>query len=68
MTVKAHAVHGMGFEFTLHLMAQPWNDWYHCNGNTYGTWVRGSELGYRERHHRKHVGGGLQAPTAGRQG
>ncbi len=38
-------------------MAQPWNDWYHCNGNTYGTWVRGSEQGYRERHHRKHVVG-----------
>ncbi len=57
MRIKAHAVHGMGFGSTLRLMAQPWNDWYHCNGNTYGTWVRGSELGYRERHHRKHVVG-----------
>jgi len=38
-------------------MGKPWNDWYHCNGNTHGTWVRGDERGWRSRHHREHVEG-----------
>lgn len=35
----------------------PWNDWYHCNGNTYGTWLPGDPRGFRTRHHRGHVEG-----------
>lgn len=40
----------------------PWRDWYHVNGNTYGTWLRGSELGFRSRHHRDHVEGDYRHP------
>ena len=36
---------------------QPWNDWYHCMCNTYGTWLRGDPRGWRTRHHREHVEG-----------
>ncbi len=43
-------------------MPAPWNGWYHCTGNTYGTWLRGSDLGFRERHHRKHVEGDYRNP------
>ena len=43
-------------------MAKPWNDWYHVNVNTYGTWLRGSPLGFRERHHREHVIGDYKNP------
>ena len=43
-------------------MARPWNNWYHCNGNTYGTWLRGDPRGYRERHHRLHVEGDYKNP------
>src|SRR4051812_27672023 len=25
----------------------PWNDWYHCMGNTYGTWLPGDRRGFR---------------------
>ncbi|MDD4889767.1 MAG: hypothetical protein PHU85_07525 [Phycisphaerae bacterium] len=31
--------------------------WFHVNGNTYGTWVRGDPRGWRSRHHREHVDG-----------
>jgi hypothetical protein len=40
----------------------PWNDWYHCNGNTYGTWLRGDPRGFRERDHRRHVDGDYKNP------
>ena len=43
-------------------MARPWNDWYHVNVNTYGTWLRGSPLGFRERCHRRHVEGDYKCP------
>lgn len=43
-------------------MDGPWNDWFHCNGNTYGTWLRGDPRGYRERHHRLHVEGDYLDP------
>lgn len=43
-------------------MGQPWNNWYHVNGNTYGTWLRGSALGFRSRHHRDHVEGDYKHP------
>src|SRR6185295_14249726 len=39
-----------------------WNDWYHVNGNTYGTWVRGDGRGWRARHHREHVDGDYKNP------
>lgn len=43
-------------------MPDPWNSWYHVTGNTYGTWLRGSDLGFRERHHRRHVEGDYRNP------
>jgi hypothetical protein len=43
-------------------MPGAWNDWYHCTTNAYGTWLRGSDLGYRERHHRQHVEGDYKNP------
>ena len=43
-------------------LEKPWNDWYHCNGNTYGTWLPGDPRGFRERHHRQHVNGDYKAP------
>lgn len=39
-----------------------WNGWYHINGNTYGTWVRGDPRGWRARHHREHVDGDYKTP------
>lgn len=41
-----------------------WNAWYHVLSNTYGTWLRGDSRGWRERHHRKHVGGDYKNPPA----
>lgn len=43
-------------------MHAPWNDWYHCNGNTYGTWLPGDERGWRSRHHRTHCEGDYRNP------
>ena len=40
----------------------PWNNWYHCMGNTYGTWLPGSPKGFRTRHHREHVEGDYRHP------
>lgn len=39
-----------------------WNGWYHVNGNTYGTWLRGDSRGWRARHHREHVDGDYKDP------
>lgn len=39
-----------------------WNGWYHVNGNTYGTWLRGDARGWRARHHREHVDGDYKNP------
>ena len=45
----------------------PWDGWYHCMGNTYGTWLRGDERGWRARHHREHVDGDYKhRPPAGK--
>ena len=33
----------------------PWDDWYHCMGNTYGTWLPGDGRGFRTRHAKKHI-------------
>ena len=43
-------------------MGRAWNHWYHCNGNTYGTWLPGSDWGFRTRHHRRHVDGDYKNP------
>jgi hypothetical protein len=43
-------------------MPRPWNDWYHVSGNTYGTWLHGSNLGFRTRHHRQHIDGDYRNP------
>lgn len=40
----------------------PWNNWFHCIGSTYGTWVRGDPRGWRARHHREHVEGDYKNP------
>jgi hypothetical protein len=39
-----------------------WNNWYHCVGGTYGSWVRGDDRGWRARHHREHVDGDYKNP------
>jgi len=39
-----------------------WNNWYHVNGNTYGTWLPGDPRGWRERAHKKHVAGDYKNP------
>ena len=39
-----------------------WNGWYHVNGTTYGTWLRGDSRGWRARHHREHVNGDYKNP------
>ncbi len=43
-------------------LERPWNDWYHCNGNTYGTWLPGDPRGFRERHPRRNVMGDYKNP------
>jgi hypothetical protein len=43
-------------------IADAWNGWYHINGNTYGTWIRGDQRGWRARHHREHVEGDYKNP------
>jgi REP element-mobilizing transposase RayT len=39
-----------------------WNDWYHVNGNTHGTWLPGDPRGWRARHHKVHVDGDYRNP------
>lgn len=41
---------------------EPWNDWYHVTGGTYGSWLRGDPRGWRTRHHREHVEGDYRNP------
>jgi len=38
------------------------NEWYHVNGNTYGTWLRGDARGWRDKKHREHVEGDYRNP------
>src|SRR5580704_13133022 len=40
----------------------PWNDWYHCMGHTYGTWLPGDPKSFRTRHHRQHIEGDYKHP------
>jgi REP element-mobilizing transposase RayT len=39
-----------------------WNGWYHVNGHTYGTWLRGDPRGWRTRWGREHVEGDYRHP------
>ena len=41
---------------------QPWMNWYHVMGHTYGTWLPGDPKGFRTRHHREHVEGDYKIP------
>lgn len=41
-----------------------WNNWYHCVGSTYGTWLRGDPRGFRTFRHREHVDGDYRRPPA----
>ncbi len=43
---------------------KPWCGWYHCMGNTYGTWLPGDPRGFRTRGHREHVEGDYKRPPA----
>ena len=43
---------------------RPWNNWMHCTGSTYGSWLRGDPRGWRERDHRRHVEGDYRNPPA----
>ncbi len=40
----------------------PWDNWYHCNGNTYGTWLPGDPRGWRSEDHKIHVDGDYKSP------
>jgi hypothetical protein len=40
----------------------PWNDWFHCMGHTYGTWLPGDPRSFRTRHHREHIEGDYKHP------
>ena len=40
----------------------PWNNWFHCIGSTYGSWLPGDSRGWRSRHHREHVEGDYKYP------
>jgi hypothetical protein len=41
---------------------RPWRNWYHCGGNTYGSWPLGDARGSRTRHHRLHIIGDYRFP------
>ncbi len=43
-------------------MATAWNQWYHCVGHTYGSWLPGDPRGWRSRKHRVHVEGDYKNP------
>ena len=46
------------------VMARPWNNWYHCVGSTYGTWLPGDPRGFRTFRHREHVTGDYKKPPS----
>ena len=43
-------------------MTFAWEDWYHCVGNTYGSWLPGDPRGFCTHHHRKHIDGDYKNP------
>lgn len=40
----------------------PWENWYHCMGRTFGTWLPGDPRGWRAMHHRQHIEGDYRDP------
>jgi hypothetical protein len=44
------------------VIRSPWRNWYHCVGNTYGTWLPGDPRGWRSRKHRYHCEGDYKCP------
>jgi hypothetical protein len=44
------------------MRVKPWNNWFHCNGSTYGAWLRGDPRGWRSRWHHEHVEGDYKKP------
>jgi hypothetical protein len=52
----------MGYQQAIMRPMPAWNNWFHCNGNTYGTWVRGDPRGWRSRKHHEHVDGHYKKP------
>ena len=50
-----------GFPYTRSMSAA-WQDWYHCVGNTYGSWLPGDPRGWHARKHRQHVDGDYKCP------
>jgi hypothetical protein len=64
---NAHRLHSVGGTIehegaNMETARRPWNGWYHVNGNTYGTWLRGDPKGWRARHHREHCEGDYRHP------
>jgi len=47
---------------TVASMRHPWNNWFHCTGSTFGTWLPGDPRGWRSREHRRHVAGDYKDP------
>jgi hypothetical protein len=43
-------------------LQQPWNNWHHLMGHTYGAWLPGDPRGFRTFHHRQHVDGDYKSP------
>ena len=43
-------------------MPMPWRFWYHCVGNTYGTWPHGDPRGFRTWRHTIHIDGDYKHP------
>jgi hypothetical protein len=39
-----------------------WNNWYHCVGSTYGTWLKGDPRGFRTRKAKQYVDGDYRNP------
>ena len=40
----------------------PWNNWYHLMGHTYGSWLPGDPRGFRTQRHREHIHGDYKSP------
>jgi hypothetical protein len=51
----------MSVEYPANLR-EPWNNWYHLMGHTYGTWLPGDPRGFRTKSQRVHVDGDYKSP------
>jgi hypothetical protein len=56
------AAHHHAMAHPCKIAEEPWNGWYHCMGNTYGTWLPGDPRGFRTRWHREHIEGDYRNP------